>query len=147
MAEVISQIMQQFGINPLNVGYFVLDNASNNDAAVRELAQEMGFSAPYRRLRCGPHTLNLVGQTLLWGKEANAFDNDASKLAEESEFMTEWRRDGPLGVLLDVINYIKTPQQYALFADFQRLSHRDLPASATAEDRKILKPVKPVVTR
>jgi hypothetical protein len=36
--------------------------------------------------------------------------------------MAEWRRDGPLGVLMDVINYIKTPQQYDLFADFQRLS-------------------------
>jgi hypothetical protein len=49
----------------------------------------MGFSAPHCRLCCSSHTLNLVGQTLLWGKEANAFNNDASKLAEESEFMTE----------------------------------------------------------
>jgi hypothetical protein len=61
--------------------------------------------------------------------------------------MHEWRRDGPLGVLLSVINYIKTPQQYALFAEFQRLAHRELPTNAPAEDRKILEPVKPVVTR
>jgi hypothetical protein len=39
------------------------------------------------------------------------------------------------------------PQQYALFADFQRLSHRDLPAGAKGKDRKILEPVKPVVMR
>jgi hypothetical protein len=38
MAEVVSQTMQQFGINPLNVGFFVLDNASNNDAAICKLA-------------------------------------------------------------------------------------------------------------
>jgi hypothetical protein len=29
--------------------------------------------------------------------------------------MQEWRKQGPLGVLIDVINYIKTPQQYELF--------------------------------
>jgi hypothetical protein len=37
-----------------------------------------------------------------------------SKLAKESKFIVEWRRDGPLSVLLDVVNYIETPQQYAL---------------------------------
>jgi hypothetical protein len=34
--------------------------------------------------------------------------------------MQEWRKQGPLGVLVDVINYIKTPQQYELFREFQR---------------------------
>jgi hypothetical protein len=57
--------------------------------------------------------------------------------------MRDWRRDGPLGVLLGVIRYIKTPQQYALFKKFQRLAQRDLPT----EQHEILKPVKPVVTR
>jgi hypothetical protein len=32
--------------------------------------------------------------------------------------MRDWRRNRPLGVLLRVINYIKTPQQYALFKKF-----------------------------
>lgn len=58
--------------------------------------------------------------------------------------MAQWRRNGPLGVLVDVINYIKTPQQYELFADFQRLANRALP---THDRVKILEPVKPVVTR
>jgi hypothetical protein len=50
-------------------------------------------------------------------------------------------------VLLSVINYIKTPQQYALFGSFQTLAYRELPANAPEEDRKVLEPVKPVVTR
>ena len=45
------------------------------------------------------------------------------------------------------MSYIKTPQQYALFADFQRLAHRELPTDAPANERRILEPVKPVVTR
>jgi hypothetical protein len=45
----------------------VLDNASNNDSTIQAIAQkpEWDFNATYRRLRCGPHTLNLVGQVLL----------------------------------------------------------------------------------
>jgi hypothetical protein len=46
--------------------------------------------------------------------------------------MEKWRDDGPIGVLLDIINYIKTPQQYALFEKYQRLAQADLPANATA---------------
>jgi len=52
-----------------------------------------------------------------------------------------------LGVLLAVVNYIKTPQQYELFESFQRLAHKELPPSSTNDNRKILQPLKPVVTR
>jgi hypothetical protein len=58
--------------------------------------------------------------------------------------MDKWRKDGLLGVLINVINYIKTPQQYDLFASFQHMANRDLP---THERSTILEPVKPVVTR
>jgi hypothetical protein len=57
--------------------------------------------------------------------------------------MREWRKDGPLGVLLNVINYIKTLQQHELFINFQHCANANL----SAKDRKILKVVKPVVTR
>ena len=80
---------------------------------------------------------------LLWGKNAEAYNNDTAELANEAEFMQEWRRDSPLGILLSVITYIKTPQQYALFESFQRLAYRELPV----EQRNVLEPVKPVVTR
>ncbi|KAI1569536.1 Dimer-Tnp-hAT domain containing protein [Pyrenophora tritici-repentis] len=130
MAEVVLKTLDLFSINAQIVGYF-----------------RLGFSASDRRHRCGPHTLNLVGQRLLWGQDEDAYDNDKRELADETEFMGEWRRDGPLGVLLSVINYIKTPQQYELFSSFQTLAHRELPTDAPEEDRKVLEPVKPVVTR
>jgi hypothetical protein len=80
IAEIVSKLLQQFGIDQHTIGYFVLDNAGNNNTAVLALACMMGFSATHCRLRCGPHTLNLVGQTLLWGNNADAFDNDVSNL-------------------------------------------------------------------
>jgi hypothetical protein len=55
----------------------------------------------------------------------------------------QWRRDGLPGFFISVINYIKTPQQYELFENFQRLANRALPT----HKQKILAPVKPVVTR
>jgi hypothetical protein len=65
MAEIVLKVFEDFGILPSQVGYFTLDNASNNDTAIASIANKMGFVATERRLRCGPHTLNLVGQTLL----------------------------------------------------------------------------------
>jgi hypothetical protein len=43
----------------------MLNNATNNDAAVLRIAEQMGLNATHRRLRCGAHTLNLIGQALL----------------------------------------------------------------------------------
>ncbi|KAG9382691.1 Dimer-Tnp-hAT domain containing protein [Pyrenophora tritici-repentis] len=134
MAEVVMAIFKQFEITVGKLGYFVLDNAHNNNTTINTLALQMGFSATERRLRCGPHTLNLIGQMLLWGEEKESYDNEETERVNEAENMATWRGDGPLGVLLAVINYIKTPQQ-------------DQPVNAPTEQHKIKEPVKPVVTR
>ncbi|KAG9388437.1 Dimer-Tnp-hAT domain containing protein [Pyrenophora tritici-repentis] len=146
MAEVVMAIFKQFEITVGKLGYFVLDNAHNNNTTINTLALQMGFSATERRLRCGPHTLNLIGQMLLWGEEKESYDNEETERVNEAENMATWRGDGPLGVLLAVINYIKTPQQYALF-EYQKLAIRDQPVNAPTEQHKIKEPVKPVVTR
>jgi hypothetical protein len=65
MASVVTQTLKHFRINLASIGYFVLDNASNNDSTIDAIAREMGFNAAYRRLCCGLYTLNLIGQILL----------------------------------------------------------------------------------
>ncbi|CAO2655095.1 Nn.00g101590.m01.CDS01 [Neocucurbitaria sp. VM-36] len=138
MAEVVIKTLQDFKITSQSIGYFYCCNISSR----------IRFNATHRRLRCGPHTLNLIRQTLLWGKgSAASFDNDVQEITDEHDFIEEWRRVGLLGVLLSIMNDIKTPQQHKLFEDFQRLAHTELPSSASADDRKILESVKPVVTR
>ena len=64
---MVLTILQQFEINPRTISYFVLDNATNNDATIRELgvSSKLNFDLIHRRLRCGPHTLNLIRQVLL----------------------------------------------------------------------------------
>jgi hypothetical protein len=142
MANVVMAIFEEFEITAGKLGYFVLDNAYNNNTTIAAIASKIGFNATERRLRCGPHTLNLIGQMLLWGEEKESYNNDESERVNEAENMATWRTNGLLGVLLAVINYIKTPQQYALFEKFQRLAHNDLPTNVPAEQRKILEPVK-----
>ncbi|KAH7563688.1 Dimerhypothetical proteinTnphypothetical proteinhAT domainhypothetical proteincontaining protein [Bipolaris maydis] len=147
IAEIVLETLRQFNVDSDCIGYFVLDNARNNDAAVDAIARMVGFDASHRRLRCGPHTINLIDQTLLWGRDYNTYNNSASELTTEDDYMGEWKRDGPLGVLMAIVNHIKTPRQYELFESFQRRAHDELPADAPAHNRKILEPVKPIVTR
>ncbi|KAI0615839.1 hypothetical protein TUN199_12218, partial [Pyrenophora tritici-repentis] len=97
MAEVVMAIFKQFEITVGKLGYFVLDNAHNNNTTINTLALQMGFSATERRLRCGPHTLNLIGQMLLWGEEKESYDNEETERVNEAENMATWRGDGPLG--------------------------------------------------
>jgi hypothetical protein len=119
IAEVVHETFEAFEIRSEKVGYFVLDNASNNDTAVGELAYIHNFVARHRRLRCAPHSLNLVGQAMLFGKDKDSLENDDERLEEES-FLKDWRTHGPLGTFFDILSHIKTPQQYAKLEEFQR---------------------------
>ncbi|KAI2481055.1 hypothetical protein Ptr902_08081 [Pyrenophora tritici-repentis] len=128
IASCINQVLMKFGITSTTLGYFVLDNAYTNDAAVAKLSAMYNFSARQRRLRCAPHTLNLVGQSLIFGSNPDSYDNAFAEHNDEEHFMHEWREQGPLGVLLSIIKYIKTPQQYTLFETFQAHANAELPA-------------------
>jgi hypothetical protein len=145
LAEVTLLIFDQFGINEATLGYFTLDNAANNDTAIAAIGRKFSFNPLHQRLRCGPHTINLIGQMLLWGKDSDAYTEGAIDITVEAAFIREWREEGPLGVLLDIVNYIHTPQQYNAFEDAQREAHSEGPD----RDSKLhmLYPIKPVVTR
>jgi hypothetical protein len=65
IAAAATTILRLFGVDNASVGYFVLDNASNNDTAVESLAEEFGFIASERRLRCCCHILNLGAQLVI----------------------------------------------------------------------------------
>ena len=61
MVDVVMSIFKEFEITTGKLGYFVLDNAYNNNTTIATIALKTGFNATKRRLRCGPHTLNLIG--------------------------------------------------------------------------------------
>jgi hypothetical protein len=115
IARVVKRTLSSFGIHPLKLGYFVLDNALNNDTAVAKLSRIYSFIPAYCRLCCSPHIFNLISQMLISGKDKDAYNNDAAEHEDKEIFMEEWRKEGPLSVLTNVINYMRTPQQYKLF--------------------------------
>jgi hypothetical protein len=74
------------------ISYFVLNNATNNDATVASLALKLSFNLEARRLRCSPYTINLISQKLLWGRDSEAYNNEVSeaiKLNVEHELIEE----------------------------------------------------------
>jgi hypothetical protein len=46
MSRVVSTSLQQFGISPCTIGYFVIDNTTNNNTAILYLSQKMGLMLP-----------------------------------------------------------------------------------------------------
>ena len=74
-AEVVGNTLDSFNISKERLGYFVTDNASNNDTALDTLAVKYSFIKEHRRTRCACHVLNLVAQSIMWGKDKESFEN------------------------------------------------------------------------
>lgn len=66
-ARVLLEVLQNYAIDTDKLGWFVLDNASNNDIALAELSKIISFDPIKQRLRCAGHMINLVAETFLFG--------------------------------------------------------------------------------
>ncbi|KID82482.1 Ribonuclease H-like protein [Metarhizium guizhouense ARSEF 977] len=98
LADEVASVLAYFGIDASRLGYFVLDNARNNDTAVAALADEFDFDLDHRRLRCLGHILNLVVKQLIFGDSASAMeteDDDDFDFSTISDELKKWRKKGP----------------------------------------------------
>lgn len=99
----------------------MLDNASNNDVCVRELAERFNFDPKHRRLRCVGHILNLVVREALFGSEVNVLKAELAARKDLLDELTLWRRRGPIGRLYNLVVWIyKSPQRKIRFYEAQR---------------------------
>ena len=55
-AAHITPVLSQYGITASNLGWFVLDNAFNNDTTLENLAGSFSFTVKELRLRCAGHS-------------------------------------------------------------------------------------------
>jgi type IV pilus biogenesis protein CpaD/CtpE len=60
IAEIVDQTLQQFGVDSAKLGYFVLDNAANNDTAIAVVAEIYDFLPIHRLCRQSNHLLALT---------------------------------------------------------------------------------------
>jgi hypothetical protein len=109
-----------------NIGYFTLDNATNNGTTMRCIAMkllELGieFDPAKCRLHCFDHIVNLIAKAFLCGNDPETFEMEADSIHsnghEEAE-LELWRKRGPLGKLCNVIVWIgPSPQRRDKFDD------------------------------
>jgi len=80
------------------LGYFTLDNASNNDTMLEAIADRLAnLSIPLdpkkRRIRCLGHIINLVVKSFLFGENRASleFAVGSGTPEEEIQQLREWR--------------------------------------------------------
>jgi hypothetical protein len=73
-AVVILPLLTRFGITSSNLGYFVLDNALNNDTTLVELVKTLGFDPKVKRLRYIGYIFNLIAERYLYGQDVSKFE-------------------------------------------------------------------------
>jgi hypothetical protein len=66
-AGIVAATLTNFEVDKDSVGYFVLNNASDNETTVANLADLYSFEAPERRLRCCCHIFNFRAQVIICG--------------------------------------------------------------------------------
>lgn len=155
LADEVASMLAEFGIDSSRLGYFVLDNARNNDTAMAALAEEFRFDAEHRRLRCLGHILNLVVKQLIFGTNANAMETDDDvdmDLNAAGDELRKWRKKGPIGRLHNFVGTISnSPHLVQLLLEWQKedIASGKLPRTdaATGKARRPLMPVSDNETR
>lgn len=122
-AQIIISVIKDYGLED-NIGYFVTDNATNNDTAIDAVLSKL---CPHltkkqkkaRRLRCLGHVINLSAKAFLYGKEVEEFiiSAELSKATSDTQKELElWRKRGPISKLHNLIIFIcRTPQRREAF--------------------------------
>ncbi|THX67806.1 hypothetical protein D6D08_06550 [Aureobasidium pullulans] len=120
IADTIAEIISRFSLDE-KIGFFVADNASNNDTCISALANEFHFDAVQRRLRCAGHIFNLVARALLWGVDEDAFLIELAGVEVTEQELECWRARGPIGKVRNTIVYIRaSPQRNEEFKKAQK---------------------------
>lgn len=133
IAKIIISQIDSFEIGH-KVGYFVLDNATNNDTAMDSLGGKYGFNGRSRRGRCFGHILNLSAKLLLFGNNQQT----AETFLEDDELLTNeeyanWRKQGPVGKLR--VLTIAIDKSNRLKDLLRNVQQRHINRAVTARDR------------
>jgi hypothetical protein len=123
IAEIMIPVLEEMGIVS-RLGYFIGDNAGSNDIYWRAICRKLrpDIKEPdRRRVRCLGHILNLAAKAFLFGKDADAFEEETNSKRNNAhiEKLRElWRKKGPIGKFHNLVLHIRvTPQRREEFLD------------------------------
>ena len=111
IADNIKKIFTEFGISDRQLGYFIANNANNNDTCIDELSVAFGFNPLHHCLRCVGHIINLVARMPLFGANPNALDGEEEDPDAVLRQILTWRKIGPIGKLRNIIFWIFDSEQ------------------------------------
>ena len=115
IVNVVYPVMKEYDIHS-KFGYFVGDNATNNNTSIEFLDQLMrddgyeGFEPVKRRLRCFAHEMQIAVKGLLFGPNVKELEEYPATVGiteeEKHEYARKkWRAFGAVGKLHNVIKY------------------------------------------
>ncbi len=73
--RVLLILSKDYGIDHDKLGWFVLDNATNNDTALEELSKSIPFDPRKKRLRFTGHMINLASHSFLYGQNLSKLES------------------------------------------------------------------------
>jgi hypothetical protein len=118
IAYYVKEVIDRYELGS-NLGYFVLDNATNNDTCLKALAVWFPMDVGRRRLRCVGHIINLVVRAVIFGENVNKFEDEIRTAGSDGAFDI-WSRKGVIGRLHNLITFIRqTDQRRQVFRKLQ----------------------------
>ena len=98
------------------LGFFISDNIITNNIAIWAILAYLRPKLKYpdsRRVRCLEYIINLTAKAFLFGKDADAFEEESQtkkQLLKLEAVRDLWRKREPLGKFYNTITFIrKTP--------------------------------------
>lgn len=84
IALIISKAIREYNIG--SIGCFVLDNTTNNDTMLKEVARDVpSVEYPACRIRCISYIINLIMKAILLSKGVTTFEKDLLGLEDDSD--------------------------------------------------------------
>lgn len=124
IANITADVISDYEFSH-NLGAFMMDNATDNDSALEELASRFDIDVDHARLRCLGHIINLVVKALLFGKGVSKFERQLAGASDDEAFKI-WNSRGPIGKLHNICVYInRNSARQQIFREYQGGGHGD----------------------
>jgi hypothetical protein len=101
-------VIKDFGIKNEQIGYFMLDNATNNDTAITAIIKEFDFDLIKRRLHYLGHIINIIARHLLYGYNLDLFKAEDVVPKDIKAQLQTWRKRGLVGKAYNLIIWVYT---------------------------------------
>ena len=73
ITEGVIAVIKDFGIKNKQIGYFILDNTTNNNIVIMAIIKEFNFNPIKCRLYCLGYIINIITRHLLYSYNLDLF--------------------------------------------------------------------------